>query len=101
MPFARGRIPDETTILKFRYQLEKQDIVADAFEAVNLLLAEQGMTVRKGTTVDATIIEAPSPTRNATGTRDPEMHLTRKRSSCEPGPAFAPVWGIRSTHFAR
>ncbi len=66
-------IPDETTILNFRHLLEKHDIAADALEAVNLLLADQGITVRKGT-----IIEAPSSTKNAAGARDPEMHQTKK-----------------------
>jgi len=47
-------------------------------EAVNLLLADQGMTVRKGTIIDATIIDAPTSTKNAAGTRDPEMHQTKK-----------------------
>src|SRR5690625_14900 len=78
LSLTRGSIPDETTILNFRHLLEKHDIAADALEAVNLLLADQGMTVRKGTIVDATIIEAPSSTKNATGTRDPEMHQTKK-----------------------
>lgn len=78
LSLTRGSIPDETTILNFRHLLEKHDIAADALEAVNLLLQDQGMTVRTGTIVDATIIEAPSSTKNATGTRDPEMHQTKK-----------------------
>ncbi|MGE4341372.1 MAG: IS5 family transposase [Pigmentiphaga sp.] len=78
LSLARGSIPDETTILNFRHLLEQHDIAADALEAVNLLLADQGMMVRKGTIVDATIIEAPSSTKNATGTRDPEMHQAKK-----------------------
>ena len=78
LSLTRGSIPDETTILNFRHLLEKHDIAADALEAVNLLLQDQGMMVRKGTIVDATIIEAPSSTKNATSTRDPEMHQTKK-----------------------
>jgi len=78
LSLTRGSIPDETTILNFRHLLEKHNIAADALEAVNLLLQDQGMMVRKGTIVDATIIEAPSSTKNATGTRDPEMHQTKK-----------------------
>lgn len=78
LSLTRGSIPDETTILNLRHLLEKHGIAAEALEAVNLLLQDQGMTVRKGTIVDATIIEAPSSTKNATGTRDPEMHQTKK-----------------------
>lgn len=78
LSLTRGSIPDETTILNFRHLLEKHDIAADALEAVNLLLIDQGITVRKGTIVDATIIEAPSSTKNAAGARDPEMHQARK-----------------------
>ena len=75
---ADGRVPDETTILNFRHLLEKHGIAEEALEAVNLLLQDQGIQVRKGTIVDATIIDAPSSTKNASGTRDPEMHQTKK-----------------------
>src|SRR3546814_4521967 len=51
LSLARGGIPDETTILNFRHLLEKHDLASDALEAVNLLLADQGMTVRRGTIV--------------------------------------------------
>lgn len=73
-----GRVPDETTILNFRHLLEQHNIADQALEAVNLLLQDQGIQVRKGTIVDATIIDAPSSTKNASGTRDPEMHQTKK-----------------------
>lgn len=73
-----GRVPDETTILNFRHLLEQHNIADEALEAVNLLLQDQGIQVRKGTIVDATIIDAPSSTKNASGTRDPEMHQTKK-----------------------
>lgn len=78
LSLTRSSVPDETTILNFHRLLERHNIAADALEAVNLLLADQGITVRKGTIVDATTIEAPSSTKNATGTRDPEMHQTKK-----------------------
>src|SRR3546814_4133146 len=78
LSLARGGIPEETTILNLRNLLEKHALGSDALEAVNLLLADQGMTVRRGTIVDATIIEAPSSTKNAAGARDPEMHQTKK-----------------------
>ncbi len=78
LSLTRGSIPDETTILNFRHLLEKHGIADEALEAVNLLLQDQGIQVRKGTIVDATIIEAPSSTKNAAGARDPEMHQTKK-----------------------
>lgn len=73
-----GRVPDETTILNFRHLLEQHGVAEEALAAVNLLLQEQGLQVRKGTIVDASIIEAPSSTKNAAGARDPEMHQTKK-----------------------
>jgi IS5 family transposase len=72
------KIPDESTILRFRHLLEKHRLTESIFEAVKDLLAEQRLTLRSGTIVDATIIAAPSSTKNATGTRDPEMKQTRK-----------------------
>jgi IS5 family transposase len=71
-------IPDESTILRFRHLLEKHRLTEAIFEAVKDLLAEQRLLLRAGTIVDATIIAAPSSTKNATGTRDPEMKQTRK-----------------------
>jgi transposase, IS5 family len=71
-------IPDESTILRFRHLLEKHHLTEAIFEAVKDLLVEHGLLLRSGTIVDATIIAAPSSTKNATGTRDPEMKQTRK-----------------------
>jgi len=71
-------IPDETTILRFRRLLEKHELTAALFREINSLLAERGLFVGKGTIVDATIIHAPSSTKNAEKERDPEMHQTRK-----------------------
>ena len=71
-------IPDETTILKFRRFLEKHALAPKILETVNAHLAARGMQMRAGTLVDATIIHAPSSTKNSTGTRDPEMHQTKK-----------------------
>jgi IS5 family transposase len=70
--------PDETTILRFRHLLEKHDLGKTLFEAVGQHLQSQGMKVSGGTIVDATIINAPSSTKNKEGKRDPEMHQTRK-----------------------
>jgi len=72
------KIPDESTILRFRHLLERHRLTEAIFESVKDLLAEQRLTLRAGTIVDATIIAAPSSTKNATGTRDPEMKQTRK-----------------------
>ena len=71
-------IPDETTILNFRHLLEDSDLAEDIFKTVNTLLARKGLMLKKGSIVDATIIAAPSSTKNAEGERDPEMHQTRK-----------------------
>jgi IS5 family transposase len=75
------RIPDESTILRFRHLLEKHGLTETIFEAVKDLLEEHRLTLRSGTIVDATIIAAPSSTKNATKTRDPEMKQTRKSGS--------------------
>ena len=79
--FARLRmsaIPDETTLLNFRHLLEKHDLAPKILEAVNADLTRKGLLLRRGTMVDATIIAAPSSTKNADNARDPEMHQTKK-----------------------
>jgi IS5 family transposase len=78
---GEDKIPDESTILRFRHRLEKQRLTEGIFEAVKDLLREHRLLLRAGTIVDATIIAAPSSTKNATGTRDPEMKQTRKGGS--------------------
>jgi transposase, IS5 family len=70
--------PDETTILHFRHLLERHQLPSQLFDAVNGLLQTKGLLLTSGTIVDATIIHAPSSTKNATATRDPEMKQTRK-----------------------
>ncbi len=75
---GREPAPDETTVCKFRHLLEEQGLGRTLFEEVARHLRAQGLTVSTGTIVDATIIAAPSSTKNATGTRDPEMHQTKK-----------------------
>jgi IS5 family transposase len=72
------KIPDESTILRFRHLLEQHGLTEGIFEVVKDLLAEKRLWLKAGTIVDATIIAAPSSTKNATGTRDPEMKQTRK-----------------------
>ena len=70
--------PDETTVLRFRHLLEKHDLCGAMLEAVNLHLEAKGIRIATGTIVDASIIHAPSSTKNETGGRDPEMHQTKK-----------------------
>jgi IS5 family transposase len=72
------RIPDETTILTFRHLLEKHELGERIFETVKAHLSSRGMTMRQGTIDDATLIAAPSSTKNKEGKRDPEMHQTKK-----------------------
>jgi transposase, IS5 family len=72
------RIPDETTILNFRHLLERHGLTEALFAEVNAHLADRGITLRSGTLVDATIIDAPSSTKNKAGARDPEMSSTKK-----------------------
>jgi IS5 family transposase len=71
-------LPDETTILNFRHLLEANDLADDMLRAINALLARKGLLLKRGSIVDATIIAAPSSTKNAEGERDPEMHQTKK-----------------------
>jgi len=75
---GRAAAPDETTILHFRHLLERHDLCGAMLEAVNHYLEDRGIRIGTGTIVDATILHAPSSTKNASGTRDPEMHQTRK-----------------------
>jgi transposase, IS5 family len=71
-------IPDETTILNFRHMLEEFDVAEDILKQVNAHLARKGLLLKRGSIVDATIIAAPSSTKNNEGARDPEMHQTKK-----------------------
>ena len=73
-----GPLPDETTILNFRHLLEEHELGQSLFEEINRHLESQGLRLREGTIVDASIIEAPSSTKNRAGERDPEMHQTKK-----------------------
>ena len=75
---GREPVPDETTVCKFRPLLEEHGLGGRMLEAVNLHLQSQGVRITTGTIVDATIIHAPSSTKNREQKRDPEMHQTRK-----------------------
>ena len=75
---GRERVPDETTILNFRHLLERHDLTQALFDRMNAYLSSRGLQVKGGTIVDATIIAAPSSTKNQAEMRDPEMRQTRK-----------------------
>ena len=72
------RLPDESTILRFRHMLEQNDLGAQILATVNAKLIDRGLMLKTGTVVDATLIAAPSSTKNDKGERDPEMHQTKK-----------------------
>ena len=78
LSLSRGTVPDETTILNFRHLLEEHGLGREIFETVKAHLQAAGLLLRQGTIVDATIIAAPSSTKNSTGKRDPEMHQAKK-----------------------
>jgi IS5 family transposase len=78
LDFAVEQVPDATTLLHFRHLLEAHRLGERLFAAQNEIFDEQGWIMRGGSIVDATIIAAPSSTKNATGTGDPEMHQTKK-----------------------
>lgn len=75
---GRAAVPDETTICRFRHLLEKHDLGGAMLDRVNEYLASKGIKISTGTIVDATIIHAPSSTKNEKKERDPAMHQTRK-----------------------
>lgn len=75
---SRESVPDATTLLKFRRLLEDNQLTQALFDEINAHLGERGLLMRSGTIVDATIIAAPSSTKNAEGERDPDMHQAKK-----------------------
>jgi IS5 family transposase len=76
--FTTEQVPDATTLLHFRHLLEKHQLGGRLFASQNEIFDEQGWIMRGGSIIDATIIAAPSSTKNASGRRDPEMHQTKK-----------------------
>ena len=78
LDFAVEQVPDATTLLAFRHLLERHELGKQLLAAQNEIFEAQGWIMRGGSIVDATIIAAPSSTKNASGARDPEMHQTRK-----------------------
>ena len=75
---SRESVPDATTLLKFRRRLQENNLTRSLFDEINAHLGQQGLLMRAGTIVDATIIAAPSSTKNEDKARDPEMHQTKK-----------------------
>ena len=73
-----SRLPDESTILRFRHRLEKHKLAEQILTTVNEVLVERGLLLKVGTVVDATLIAAPSSTKNNDGLRDSEMHSAQK-----------------------
>ena len=73
-----GRLPDESTILRFRHRLEKHKLAEQILSVVNELLTQRGLLLKAGTAVDATLIAAPTSTKNKDKKRDPEMHSSKK-----------------------
>ena len=78
LDIGQDALPDETTTLRFRHLLERHDLAGKILDVVNAVLVERGLMLRQGTVVDATLIAAPSSTKNRTRSRDPEMHQTKK-----------------------
>ncbi len=80
MGIGEDHLPDESTILRFRHLLEAHNLSEQILATVNATLTARGLLLKQGTVVDATLIAAPSSTKNNTGMRDPEMHQTRETS---------------------
>jgi transposase, IS5 family len=72
------RLPDETTILRFRHMLEANNLSLQIMATINALLTQRGLLLKTGTVVDATLIAAPSSTKNKDHARDPQMHSSKK-----------------------
>jgi IS5 family transposase len=73
-----ARMPDESTILRFRHRLEKHKLASQILATVNEILSQRGLLLKAGTVVDATLIAAPTSTKNKGKARDPEMHSSKK-----------------------
>jgi len=78
LDMGEENLPDESTILRFRHLLERNSLSLQLLATVNATLTAKGLMLKSGTVVDATLIAAPSSTKNSTGERDPEMHQTKK-----------------------
>ena len=94
-------LPDETTILNFRHLLERHELGKGLLDEINAHLESQGLRLREGTIIDASIIEAPSSTKNRAGERDPEMHQTKKGNQWHFGMKNAHRSGFRNRDSAQ
>ena len=81
LDMGEDHLPDESTILRFRHLLERHQLSLQLLATVNATLTAKGLLLKSGTVVDATLIAAPSSTKNSSGERDPEMHQTKKATS--------------------
>ncbi len=93
---AVSPLPDETTILNFRHLLEINNLGQGVLDEINAYLESQGLRLREGTIVDATIIQAPASTKNRAGERDPKMHQADKgnhsgTSACRRTSGWTPI----------
>ena len=93
---GRQSAPDATTLLKFRHLLETRQLTAAIFSAINAHLAEQGLFMRAGTIVDATLIAAPPSTKNREGKRDGEMHQAKKGNQWHPSTTLRTGFGMKA-----
>lgn len=78
LDMGEEHLPDESTILRFRHLLERHSLSMQILASINATLTAKGLLLKQGTAIDATLIAAPSSTKNSSGERDPEMHQTKK-----------------------
>ena len=90
---GREPVPDETTICRFRHLLESHDFGRRMFEFIHEHLEAKGLRLSSGTIVDATVIHAPSSTKNEEKARDPDMHQTKKGNQWYSWPRIDPDQG--------
>jgi transposase, IS5 family len=94
-------IPDERTVLNFRHLLEEHNLTNAVFESVKAYFGEQGLLLSGGSIVDATIIHAPSSTKNQRKERDPEMSSAKKGNIWHPSAKLRTGFGMKTAHQCR
>jgi len=92
--YSMERIPDRVSILRFRHLLEANELSAQIMATINATLTAKGLLLKTAAVVDATLIAAPSSTKNSTGKRDPEMHQVKKGSVALWHEGPHPVWRL-------
>ena len=90
------RLPDESTILRFRHRLEEHNLAGQILATVNALLSQRGLLLKVGTVVDATLIAAPTSTKNKDKARDPEMHSSKKGNQWYMIEGHPNGWGMKA-----